>query len=629
MTDTFEAGSRQRLRHHGSNAEGSLAAARQGVLGRIRDIASVVNSGGDLGSILETVVHAVCQDTPWARAGIMGANRATGFSELVTRYDPGHSRNAGLPTSWKLSTSPTLQVIEARRPVIIPDAQVADEHPDYQADARARGYRTIVLVPLCCTDAHNREMVLAVHSPERVDVTDEDIDLLTTVSHLAAIAIEKAKLLHDERLLSSRLQRTLELHAGLLERVLAGSSTEAIASIVEAIVPDPVLILDFTTNTVHGTRSPQSAFASDREWSELMSGAAGRAAAALIHQSEPCDFSRLIPFTIEKEGQSLELRAFLEPLRVDGQTVGGFVIFPRQRKLDHLDFLIAQEAKFALSTQLMRSHIELRRQAADVGKLFERLFASHPVDRRRVLAQAEQLEIDLSSPMRLLAVSLSCRKTGGCGGFGQLQSVLPSLLRRWHEAAYSVVHEQSLFIVLPQELVAQSHFRGTIFRQLVDTMRWQCGSESAIALGPLCRRPEDYADARQECLRILTLASMFDRKGLLEQSDFGPFAVLLSAVDTAAVTTFIEGTIGRVIEYDSTNSTALLRTASVFIDNSCKYRATADELGIHVSTLRYRLTRLKDLFGLDLEDAESRFGFSLALRLRAVSESPSGPSVES
>jgi purine catabolism regulator len=46
-------------------------------------------------------------------------------------------------------------------------------------------------------------------------------------------------------------------------------------------------------------------------------------------------------------------------------------------------------------------------------------------------------------------------------------------------------------------------------------------------------------------------------------------------------------------------------------------------MGIHVSTLRYRLDRLHELFGIDFGHSDSVFGLTLALRLRELqSEAP-------
>ena len=41
----------------------------------------------------------------------------------------------------------------------------------------------------------------------------------------------------------------------------------------------------------------------------------------------------------------------------------------------------------------------------------------------------------------------------------------------------------------------------------------------------------------------------------------------------------------------------------------------AERLGVHPQTARYRLGRLRDLFGSDLDDPDARFWLQLALRV--------------
>ena len=55
-------------------------------------------------------------------------------------------------------------------------------------------------------------------------------------------------------------------------------------------------------------------------------------------------------------------------------------------------------------------------------------------------------------------------------------------------------------------------------------------------------------------------------------------------------------------EYDRDNQNELLPTLNVFLKNDRNLQRTADELNIHRSTLKYRLQRMEDIAGLDLED---------------------------
>jgi PucR family transcriptional regulator, purine catabolism regulatory protein len=65
---------------------------------------------------------------------------------------------------------------------------------------------------------------------------------------------------------------------------------------------------------------------------------------------------------------------------------------------------------------------------------------------------------------------------------------------------------------------------------------------------------------------------------------------------------------------------ALLDTALALGDAGFHLQRTAEVLGIHISTLRYRLNRLSDLTGLDLETVEGRFRLQVGARLFRMNE---------
>jgi hypothetical protein len=61
----------------------------------------------------------------------------------------------------------------------------------------------------------------------------------------------------------------------------------------------------------------------------------------------------------------------------------------------------------------------------------------------------------------------------------------------------------------------------------------------------------------------------------------------------------------------------LTETLRVWLAEQGRLGQVAERLGIHPQTARYRLGRLRELFGTALDDAESRFWLELALRARA------------
>lgn len=64
----------------------------------------------------------------------------------------------------------------------------------------------------------------------------------------------------------------------------------------------------------------------------------------------------------------------------------------------------------------------------------------------------------------------------------------------------------------------------------------------------------------------------------------------------------------------------LLETALALAEEGFHLQRTAERLNVHISTLRYRLARLSELTGLDLETVEGRFRLQLGARLYLAAE---------
>ncbi|WP_198086523.1 PucR family transcriptional regulator [Variovorax sp. E3] len=85
------------------------------------------------------------------------------------------------------------------------------------------------------------------------------------------------------------------------------------------------------------------------------------------------------------------------------------------------------------------------------------------------------------------------------------------------------------------------------------------------------------------------------------------------AGDAAAQKIFVSRLFGPL--EDGKRGQHLLDTALALADEGFHLQRTADRLGVHISTLRYRHGRLAELSGLDLESVEGRFRLQVAARL--------------
>ncbi len=588
----------------------------------LRDVASLINSSGDLKLTLDHLVFAACQNAMWSMGSVMSVDQKSGYAYVVTRHDP-NLLESRLENRWKLATSPSLVALTRNEPVVIPDACVSDEFPGYRQEAAERGYRTVVIMPMGCADADGRSMVLTVQSRDLVDVTDDDLTFLGTVVHLGAIAVDKSHRLRADRLFTERLQTALSVHSSLMSQVLADGSVTSATAMISQLFLNPILAIDFSANLAVSGRSPKPDRYDDLSWQAAVRTTLSRQLmkAARASVDAPQSEARVLLFDDGRE--HFKISAKIEPLVVDGESVGVLMVFPRGQDFGDLDYLLLESAKFALSVQMMRSFIRFQTESQTLAELFAEILERRWRDPDDITAKALRLGVDLSQPAQLIAISLPDSSKHTPGLSVELQRSVARVVQQQHRQA-SVLSVDGVVICHVMSLRAERNdLPGNLMRRIVEEAGRILDGQPIIVESKSCQRLDDYPSAWEQCRRVIELAHRFGRRGALTADDFGPFPVLLAAANASEVRSFVDSSIGAVARHDDGHGTDYLHTLARYLECGCRNQACADAMGLHVTTLRYRLSRIHELFGIEIDTQERRFSLELAIRLRAmVSDTP-------
>jgi purine catabolism regulator len=145
-------------------------------------------------------------------------------------------------------------------------------------------------------------------------------------------------------------------------------------------------------------------------------------------------------------------------------------------------------------------------------------------------------------------------------------------------------------------------------------------SDIALAVGLSRDFDRELADlplARREALWSLQRASPPSRSRIVRFGDRDDFAHWLPADFPS-----LEGLVARILQpimaYDSKHKTELLVSLATWLRLQRKLSVTAGELYIHKHTLTYRLNRIEELTGRDLNEVADQAQFWLALKALAV-----------
>ncbi|NYJ04128.1 PucR family transcriptional regulator [Petropleomorpha daqingensis] len=140
---------------------------------------------------------------------------------------------------------------------------------------------------------------------------------------------------------------------------------------------------------------------------------------------------------------------------------------------------------------------------------------------------------------------------------------------------------------------------------------------ASIGIGPVSRDVGGVAAARlaaDRALRVLRERRSAARVARLPEVYVE--ALMLELRDLVAVRGDTPaGPVARLLEYDAAHGSRLVETLRAWLDAFGDVNAAAAGLFVHPNTFRYRLRRLAEVGGLDLDDPEARFAAQVQLRL--------------
>jgi DNA-binding PucR family transcriptional regulator len=145
----------------------------------------------------------------------------------------------------------------------------------------------------------------------------------------------------------------------------------------------------------------------------------------------------------------------------------------------------------------------------------------------------------------------------------------------------------------------------------------QMGSQGScrVGVGAPCTQPSEFPRSHgQAQLALKMQVATASPEQVIVFEDLGIYQLLSEIPNIGSVEAFIHRWLGPLIDYDAGKDARLVDTLSCYLECGGNYDVTAKMLSLHRSTLRYRLQRIRDISGRNLNDANSRFNLQLATR---------------
>jgi len=133
-----------------------------------------------------------------------------------------------------------------------------------------------------------------------------------------------------------------------------------------------------------------------------------------------------------------------------------------------------------------------------------------------------------------------------------------------------------------------------------------------------CQDPNMFPTACREARISLEVARLRGQVDATVYSDVGIVGLLMSLREETDFKRLVGSILGPLLSQDTRTRHILLLTLSTFFKFDCSRQSTAKKLRIHHKTVCYRLAKVTEMTGLDLNRHEDRLLADLALRIHNI-----------
>ncbi len=252
-------------------------------------------------------------------------------------------------------------------------------------------------------------------------------------------------------------------------------------------------------------------------------------------------------------------------------------------------------------------------------QLFTSILDAEHLNRENVFAQAKFLNVDLSGEFRVIEFAYRKDKAS-CDSLtiGQAIGRIISTEFSCHLSENILIQLQTgtVLALVPSGRISDDRLK-KVLSEIAAAADREYHTKLYIGVGNSTGYLEDVKLSRNEASAAIKVADITNaEESIYFYKDQGLYTLISKISDEKFLDEFVEKNLGRLIHADELHDGRLCETLENYLNHNCSAKYTAESMYLHRNTLNYRLNKIQELLGRDLNDIESCLTLKLAFMIR-------------
>jgi len=299
---------------------------------------------------------------------------------------------------------------------------------------------------------------------------------------------------------------------------------------------------------------------------------------------------------------------------VVGRLARGYlsIIADDDEGLDALDALVIEQGSAACGLEMSRAKAVNEATKRLRGDFLDAVLAG-AIPQQEIKRWAERIGHDITAPHG--AVIFAWPEVSNPPSMRRLETIVNGEIGSGRASALTRISENQIAVFV--NLGSDGNLKSV--RALAQAVCDQAVKEYPkikllCGLGRPASNVAEWRVSYKEGGQAVAAARRMGEGGPLFFGDLSVYRLLFQLEDHPELTAFCNETLGALIDYDQAHNSSLIQTLAAYFAHHGNLSQTAEALYIHRNTLQYRMDRIAEISGFDLDNPETRLAVQLAIK---------------
>ncbi|MCD9023795.1 PucR family transcriptional regulator [Cohnella silvisoli] len=292
-------------------------------------------------------------------------------------------------------------------------------------------------------------------------------------------------------------------------------------------------------------------------------------------------------------------------IRKDNSILGYIWVLEEEKRLDDIAAKQLIKAAKAAKTKLLQLQMKHKREEQDYQNFFWQLLTGHMKSDTEISEQAERLRLSLPPLFRVNVLKFASDFTEKT--IQQIKYLITTSLQN-----HAILHTFNNDLLILLEAITpekKSNRSADMIAVALEQMKVRFGMEPmARGCGSVYGQYSKAIHSYQEALTVIQIKEKFpeEMNSVHWYADLGFYRLLPAILKEKRDHCYENECLQKLYSYDLEHNGNLLRTLEIYLSNDCRMKETAEFLHIHDNTLNYRLKRISEIGGIDLNNMDQK-----------------------